>query len=482
MNEIYLPPDARVLMESTRALGYSLESAIADLLDNSITVDSKHINVQFRPFDNPYLYILDDGNGMSSDEITRAMRYGSNDPKITRSKNDLGRFGLGLKTASLSQCRCLSVVTKKDGVISGRQWDLDLVKDWNLMELDGKHLEELPGYKELIIMENGTLVVWQRLDRLLEGVSSPETLLGKKMIDVRKHISLVFHRYLAGETGLTKVYMSINNVPIDPLDPFLVRKSEQIMDVESIYINNEKITVTPYILPHVSRLSIDELDSLGGEEGLRRKQGFYIYRNKRLLVWGTWFGLLRQDEFYKLARVKIDIPNSLDNQWTLDIRKSTAIPPESVKKNLKVIVRTIANSSKRTYTFRGRKEINEDINHIWDRSKTRNGIKYTINRGHPVATAIQSKLGNENKVLLEQILRLVETGLPLNALYVDLTGDEHFEPDFFSDIEIYHQAKEILDTAIGNKEILEATFRKLCKTEPFSLAPQVLEKLKVEVL
>jgi hypothetical protein len=482
MKQIYLPPDARVLMESTRALGYSLESAIADLLDNSVAVESKNINIQFRPFDNPYLYILDDGHGMSPKDITNSMRYGSHDPNLSRSAKDLGRFGLGLKTASLSQCRCLTVVTKKDGVISGRQWNLDVVKDWNLLELDDKHLEELPGYKELIIMENGTLVVWQKLDRLLNGVSSPETLLGQKMTDVRNHISLVFHRYLSGEPGLNKVLMSINNVPVSPVDPFLVGKSEQIMDIEPIYINKQKISVTPYVLPHISRLSKNELDGLGGEEGLRRKQGFYIYRSKRLLVWGTWFRLLRQDELYKLARVKIDIPNSLDHQWTLDIRKSTAIPPEAVKNCLKVIVKTIADRSKRTYTFRGRKETSEDINHIWDRVKTRNGIKYTINRKHPFADTIRNKLGKENQVFLDQIFKLIETGLPLHALYIDLTGDEHFDSDSFSDSEIYQQAKDILNIAIGNKEMLEEIFIQLYKTEPFSLAPKVLERLKMEVL
>lgn len=482
MTNIYVPPDARSMMESTRALGYSLESAMADLLDNSITADAKLIDIQFRPFDNPYLYILDDGNGMLPDEITQAMKYGSQNPNIIRETKDLGRFGLGLKTASLSQCRRLTVLSKKDGILSARCWDLDTIDDWNLIGLDEREREELPGYSELMNFKHGTLVVWQKLDRLLEGISASETLLGQKMKDVREHISLVFHRYLTGESGLAKIIVSMNKIPVEPSDPFLIGKSEQIMDTEPIYIDKQKITVTPYILPHVSRLKVNELEKLGGEEGLRRKQGFYVYRNKRLLVWGTWFRLLRKDDMYKLARVKIDIPNSLDKQWTLDIKKSTAVPPEVIRKSLNTIVRTIADGSKRTYTFRGRKETSEGIDHIWDRLKTRDGIKYIINRDHPSVKSIENMLKKDEKHLLEQVLKLVEIGLPLNALYVDLTGDEQFASDSFSDNEIYEQASQIISSAVGNKQMLEDLFRLLDKTEPFSLAPKVLEKLKAEVL
>ena len=138
-------------------------------------------------------------------------------------------------------------------------------------------------------------------------------------------------------------------------------------------IRGQQVVVRPYILPHISKLSQKELKALGGKEGLRRQQGFYIYRNRRLLVWGTWFRLMRQGDLSKLARVQVDIPNSLDDLWTLDIKKSTATPPEEVKQNLAVVIAKISEGSKRTWTYRGKKETSDDIVHCvesYDREMT----------------------------------------------------------------------------------------------------------------
>lgn len=125
METIDLPPYAPILIESTRAIGYSLEAAIADIIDNSIAADASTVHVRFFPVDDPYLAIIDDGCGMNDEEITQAMQYGSTNPLDERSKKDLGRFGLGLKTASLSQCRQLTVVSKNGSHLVGRRWDIN---------------------------------------------------------------------------------------------------------------------------------------------------------------------------------------------------------------------------------------------------------------------------------------------------------------------------------------------------------------------
>ncbi len=485
MKEIDLPPYAPVLMESTRALGYSLEAAIADLLDNSISAEATEIKIEFWPLDDPFLFILDNGNGMSPDEATRAMQYGSQSPLDERAATDMGRFGLGLKTASLSQCRSLTVVSIKDGICSARQWDLDVInksKRWTLLDLDDDMIDNLPGYTQLKANGKGTLVIWKKFDRMSAGTVSFEAEFGRKMDDVRSHISLVFHRFLSGEPGLKRVAIYINNSPIKATDPFLIGKSEQIMDVEPIVINNYTITALPFILPHLSRLSKEELDNLGGEDGLRKKQGFYVYRNKRLLIWGTWFRLLRQDELYKLARVRVDIPNSLDSLWNLDIRKSTAIPPEVVRRNLERIVKRIADGSKRTWVFRGKKETRNDVGHTWERYKTREGIRYLINREHPLAETVRQRMESHNESDLERLLKLIEEGLPLNAMYVDMTEDEHFvtEPDTAS--KIRDLAISVLGSLEQSIDTLEERLNWMEKYEPFSLMPEVIEQLRKEVL
>ncbi|WP_420266489.1 ATP-binding protein [Candidatus Magnetominusculus dajiuhuensis] len=202
MSEIILPPNAHALLNSVRSVGYSLETAVADLIDNSISAGAKKISIRYSPHDNPYVAVLDDGLGMESDELTSAMRHGSKDPEDARSVKDLGRFGLGLKTASLSQCRKLTVISLKNGSLSGRCWDLDLIaqrKDWVLCVPETEDIKLLPLADDLLRQGQGTVVVWQHLDKLEAGESSINKALGEKMDIVREHIALVFHRYISGD-------------------------------------------------------------------------------------------------------------------------------------------------------------------------------------------------------------------------------------------------------------------------------------------
>lgn len=485
MEEIYLPPYAPVLIESTRALGYSLEAAIADLLDNSVSAESTEIDIHFWPYDEPYLSISDNGYGMTAEELTNAMRYGSKSPLEVRAEKDMGRYGLGMKTATLSQCRSLVVASWKNGELSGRCWDLDIInqrKEWILLSLSKEEINKLPNINLIMQNQSGTLVVWRKFDRMIFGEKSLEQAFEKKMDRVRSHISMVFHRYLTGELGIRKVKISMNELAVTAKDPFLIGKSEQIMDVETILIEGQKISVVPYILPHISKLSHNEIRDLGGEEGLRKQQGFYIYRNKRLLVWGTWFRLQRKDELFKLARIMVDIPNSLDHLWTLDIRKSIAIPPEIVKTNLERIVNRISEGSRRTWTFRGRKETNDTISHFWERCKTRNGIKYKLNRDHVIVDAFRQKLNKSDQTMLENLLGLIEESIPLNALYVDLVGDEHFDTVSTSNENLSDLIRTLLKQVSNDKEEMNRLISILEGTEPFSQDPELVESIKREVL
>lgn len=427
-----MPPYAPTLMESTRAIGYSIEAAIADIIDNSVTAKAGRVDIDFFPIGEAYISILDDGCGMSEERLVSAMQYGSKDPLDEREEYDLGRYGLGMKTASLSQCRVLTVITKQNGVVSGAQWNLDHVKkaeSWSLIILDDAEFNKYPSYDKLASLENGTLVIWQDLDKFAIGENDIAEAFSRKMALIREHLALVFHRYLSGEQGLKKLDIRMNELSIDPHDPFLSKKSTQLMDEETIIVRGSKVKVKPYILPHVSKLTQKELKALGGKEGLRKQQGFYVYRNKRLLVWGTWFRLMRQGDLSKLARVQVDIPNSLDDLWTLDIKKSTATPPEDVKQNLAVIIEKISEGSKRTWTYRGKKETRDDVIHMWNRMVSREGgIFYEINADYPMIEALVSEYpGIRSK--LDVLLKQISMSLPLNSLYIDLTNDEKLAND-----------------------------------------------------
>lgn len=480
-----LPPYAPTLIESTRAIGYSLEAAVADIIDNSIAANAKNVDIYFFPVDGAYIAILDNGKGMTEEEIDIAMQYGSKNPNEERDKKDLGRFGLGLKTASLSQCRCLTVISKQGDNLEGRQWDIDHVAevgDWSLNVLDQEDIQQIPQFDELIKNESGTLVVWQKLDRLKAGEINFELALGRKIDRVRDHLSLVYHRYLAGESGITKLKLSINGEKIKEIDPFLTEKSVQAMDDETLVIQGNKILVRPYILPHISKLTSDEIKMLGGKDGLRKQQGFYVYRNKRLLVWGTWFRMMRQGDLSKLARIRVDIPNTLDDLWTLDIKKSSALPPAEVRKNLEIIINQIAEKSKRTWTFRGKKEVNDTEAHVWNRMRNKQGgFYYEINREHPLVQQM-IKITPDIEGALNALLQQIEMGLPLNQLYVDLNNDEQITNDNEqSNEEIVNSLQEMITMCAGKQEkcnLLDA----IVYIDPYLSHRDIVEKLKEEVL
>ena len=324
-------PFAPSLIESMRSLGYSFSSAIADLIDNSISANANNIDIISEPGLNPWLVILDDGLGMSEKELYEAMRYGSTNPLDKRSENDLGRFGLGLKSASLSQCRHLVVISKQNDEINAYSWDLDYVIEkgaWMLKGFSDEEISEYPEIERLKKLKHGTYVYLGEFDRIKEATGNIAETFNKNLSDMNDHLSLVFHRFI--EEGLN---IRINELQVKARDPFLsYHPATQRKKETPIYINGEKILLKPFILPHISKLSQEDLDKVGGKENLRTDQGFYVYRNKRLIVWGTWFRLERKDELNKLARVRVDIPNSLDYMWSIDIKKSTATLPDIIKR------------------------------------------------------------------------------------------------------------------------------------------------------
>lgn len=419
MREQECVPFAPALIESMRSLGYSFPSAIADLIDNSVSAMATEINILTKPSVSPYMIILDDGCGMSRDELYEAMRYGSN-PLVERSERDLGRFGLGLKSASLSQCKNLVVISKKNGEINACSWDLDFIAQrgaWVLKVFSEEELEHFPEIEKLKNMEHGTYVYLDNFDRIREGAAVLHDTFAKNLDDMVNHLSLVFHRYL--EDGLI---IKVNDLQIEPKDPFLkYHRATQRKRESSFYIHNKKISLQPYILPHLSKLSQEDLDKVGGKEKLKNEQGFYVYRNRRLIIWGTWFRLERKDELSKLARVMVDIPNSLDYMWSIDIKKSTAILPDVIKKNMYNAVYESVLSSESIHTFRGRKEKKTDeIDYVWEKIKVREGYEYQINRSIPQLKILEETLDDRQVKMLNSVIELLEEAFPVTAVYVDV--------------------------------------------------------------
>lgn len=481
MISMELPPYAPTLIESTRAIGYSLEAAVADIIDNSIAAGASAVDVFFFPMSEAYVAFLDNGCGMNSNEINAAMQYGSKSPLGIRDKQDLGRFGLGLKTASLSQCRMLTVITKQGRELEARRWDIDYVTEtgkWSLLILNQEEMKNVPCIKELMKYNSGTLVVWQNLDRLRAGETNFEQSMSRKFDRVRDHLALVYHRYLSGELGIQRLAIAINHTPVVPVDPFLRHKSTQIMDDETLMIRGAKIIVRPYMLPHTSRMTQEELQMLGGNDGLRKMQGFYVYRNKRLLIWGTWFRMIRQDNLSKLARVQVDIPNTLDDLWTLDIKKSSAQPPTEVKKSLQTVIEKLAEQSRRTWTWRGKKEVGTPDFQLWNRMKARDGgVFYEINRKHPLVQQVSQASPQAGRIL-DLLLKQIEKGLPINQLYIDLNQDVRVENEQKQPPEEIIAMGKMLLSNMPSEEAKQKLLQSLMMSEPFVNYPDLKKFIK----
>lgn len=428
MRERTLPPKAAALTESMRDVGYSLETAVADLIDNSITAQAQTVEIWLLPNKQPFcMAILDDGNGMTENELIVAMRHGSQNPRQARQKGDLGRFGLGLKTASFSQCRKMTVVSRRDGKLTGAEWDLDFVAekdDWIIRLLDAEDIAKV-AYADKI-GKNGTLVLWEKLDRLSEngGKEANESVLYAKLEDIDKHLSLVFQRFMEGIKGKPKLKISINGHELTPFDPFcLNNKATQLMPEETLRVGGDEIHVQPYILPHHSKLSPAEYDFYKDRSDFLNNQGVYIYRNNRLMVWGEWFRLVPKSELTKLARVRIDFPNTLDEFWTIDIKKSRAHPPHQVREELKRILGRITDRSTRVHSGRGQRLFDSVPEPVWIRFPARNGIAYKVNLESPAVAAFLHSLTDQQVDAFKELSGIIELSMPVDAIYSDYSSD-----------------------------------------------------------
>jgi hypothetical protein len=483
LKEVCQPPRASAFIASLRAIGYSFNTAVADIVDNSVAAKATRIEISFDT-DPAWVAIVDDGTGMSHDELIAAMQHGGAGPGADRRADDLGRYGLGLKTASLSQCRRLTVVTLKSGELSAARWDLNHVEDrddWILLILDEVEINKQPGVETLLAFGHGTVVLWEDFDRATAGEMDPASALQILVLGSSAHLGLVFHRYLDPEHG-KPLKITVNRLPVEPADPFIRHNPfTEVAGEEAKTINGHKVTIKAFILPHINKLTADELQAAGGKDRLRESQGFYIYRNRRLIKSGTWFGLLGRNELTRLARIRIDVPNALDHLWALDVKKSIATPPEAVRAVLRQIIHTVAERSVNVFQERRRRKVNGQITYLWDRSAVRGGIRYLINREHPLLSSMRECLSSQQASRLEGLLSALEISLPVRAIYVDQASNESVEQvDTELESHLRGILKDILrDIPATNQRTL--LIAGLTAIEPFSNHPKLALSLASEI-
>lgn len=417
MHEVDVAPSVS-LLESMRSVGYSFAAALADLIDNSITAEATSIDIDADVLDGEFVTILDNGRGMSAATAQEALRLAGVSGQ--RDGHDLGRFGLGLKTASLSQGRSVTVATREDGATTVLRWDIDHVLEsgrWSLLVLDAAEASALPSWAAFDRQASGTLVVWQHLDLLLSDTADRGEHLRDELVEARESLSLVFHRFLSG--GNSGLSIRVNGARIDPIDPFLESNSRtQISPTDEVRIRGGVVEVTAFTLPHPSGLTPAERVRKDLSTGMREAQGFYVYRNRRLIAHGGWYGLAAKSELTKQTRIRVDIPNSLDGLWQLDIKKSRVEPPASFKTHLKRIIDPLLDRGRRVHTYRGRRATEEHLTRVWDKVVGRNGkVSYEVNPDHPLLVVLRSSIPADQTELLDSAFDLLATNFPSHDLF-----------------------------------------------------------------
>lgn len=439
-------PYASALIESLRAYGYTTATAVADIIDNSISAGAKNVWLTFH-WNGPdsYILILDDGWGMDETKLRDAMRPGSRNPLEKRDPRDLGRFGLGLKTASFSQCRRLTVASRtKIDPVSVRRWDLEHVARVNKWELlkspasqSAQRLESLGN------IPSGTLVLLECLDRIVSQAPPSDNVAHDQFLnlidDIEDHIAMVFHRFLE-EPSRLKIFINgtENEYRVKPWDPFLNSHLATItFPVEHIECGQSEIVVQGFVLPHKDKLG-DQLHSVAsGPAGWNAQQGFYVYRNQRLLVAGNWLGLgsgrpWTKEEHYKLARIRLDIPNSLDMDWQIDVKKSTAKPPVTVRKRLKDLADEVRRQAREVFAHRGSyrpRDENQATTRAWVSVRSQGRIRYKIDRTHPLVNGVL-EYNTDLRAAVEAMLRTLEETVPIQKIWLDTAEhpDLHTRP------------------------------------------------------
>lgn len=471
-------PNPEYLIKSIAEQGYSLETSLADLMDNSISAEADKIEVLIDTDSEPFkLFLADNGQGMTEEELSSNMQFPSNSPEDSRSNSDLGRFGLGMKTASFSQTRKFTVLSKKKGEnkYHGRTWDVDFLKanGWKIIinsdeevarlmyqynQLSKEFLKRFDDY------EPNTIVVWEGLYKfesyLKEG--NRKDALKREITEVTSdYLALVFHRFM--EKSINPLKIRINNTIVSPFNPFPEEEKDfrQIEPKQSAF-RSDVIKIEGFVLP--SRAITESKKSLTKWTtkylGLMDMEGLYIYRADRIILFGGWNGIVKKAPRLQLARLRVEVGNRVDHLLHLNVAKSQIVVPHELRNAFEDYICELKIEAEREYYNRGiRKFSGTKIqNHVqlFERSYSNKGSILEVNNDFPLVKNLQESLNKKQKSQLNLLLRMINTRVN-NIRHVheekEFLGIE--EKDGLVAEEIHDNVLELLSSGISKEMIKE---------------------------
>lgn len=468
-------PNPEYLIKSIAEQGYSLETSLADLIDNSISAGANEVEILLNMENEPFkLFIADNGSGMTEEELAMNMRFPSNSPENKRENSDLGRFGLGLKTASFSQTRKLTVLSRKKGGItySGRTWDVDFLKTngWGIIINTDSEIEEfLKEYNHLSnSFSNGfdqyspnTIVIWSGLYKFENylDINNRKNALSKEINEVTSdYLALVFHRFL--ERSENRVKIRLNNTIIKPFNPFPNENDFRQIEPKQSKFRSDVIKIEGFVLP---ARSIQE-SSLGNSiwttrfRSLMDMEGIYIYRADRIILFGGWNGIIKKAPRLQLARLRVEVGNSVDHLLHLNVAKSQIVIPHELRTAFENYIEELKEEAEREFYNRSIRKFSGTKSsqnyQLFEKSSSNKGSILEVNLKFPLIQSLLETCDENQKSKIKLILRMINNQVN-NIRHVheekEFTG--LVEKDGIEVIEIEKTIDELLKTGFSNDVI-----------------------------
>lgn len=471
-------PNPEFLIKSIAEQGYSLETALADLMDNSITANASRIEVLTKIDEEPFtLFLSDNGDGMSKDSLKRNMQFPSKSPEDSRESNDLGRFGLGLKTASFSQTRAFTVLSREKGtkIFSGLTWDVKHLKDsgkWEMIINTDEEINEiLEQYNNISNdLQNSsndfipnTIVVWRGLykfENFLDVTNKQDALKEEITNTTSEYLSIVFHKFMERQTN--RLEIRINNTLVKPFNPFPAPTDKNnIRALAPIQraLGEDIVNIQGFVLPNISIQETKENSNIWTpiNKSLMDMEGLYIYRAERLILFGGWNGLIKKMPRLQLGRLKIDIGNKVDHLFHLNVAKSQINIPHDLKSSFLRAIVDLKTEAQKEFFNHGLKTFNkkpsEHSCELFYKTASNKGVLLRINDEFPLLKSLKSSLNNKQKAELNFILKMSSNLINKvrQVENIEITGNE--EKDGISIDEIVKSITELLNLGLSKEQI-----------------------------
>ena len=500
-NVIEINPSPSSILGSLRSIGYDLKTALADIVDNSISADATDIEIVNNDLKSgasklEWIAIVDDGFGMTREEIGEAFTLGGKGIESVRLESDLGRFGLGLKTASFSQCKRLTVISKtKSSEFSSLVFDIDLIDKhgWKVFDRkdSGSCLEKIKSRLKntsFFEAESWTVVLWENLDKV--EVNNYQTYY-RQLEQVMEHFSLVFHKF---EKSLS---IAINNTEVEFWNPFEGATSTEEKEI-SFDSKGNKFKLIGHVLRHKSEFENESEYRQQSKVGtFFQNQGMFIYRKRRLIYRGGWLGMFNREHHYILGRVEINLSNSFasDTTWDVNISKSSVRIPKFAEASLRPECSSILSTANNTFRFHGgikkhkirTKTTEKNIEPIWNFGSKGNktGVKdfYSINKKHALYVEHLNSLSIGQKEEFKNLIRFIESYLPVDNIFARKSAEEVEQPSPEDD-ELRDKFEELFQKFVQDSKIdKKIAFESLIYIEPFnklSFSEKELKNLNID--